>query len=96
LLVRALDAGATFETLELSGDVDDLFFDRERGLLYAACGEGCLGVFERDAPGRLRPLGRVPTAAGARTCLFAGEEKRLFVACPERERSARVLVFRTP
>ena len=95
LLVRALEAGA-FEALELAGDVDDLYFDPERGLLYAACGEGTLSVFERGAPGRLRPLGKVPTAAGARTCLFAGEEKRLFVACPERDRPARVLVFRTP
>jgi hypothetical protein len=76
--------------------VDDLFFDRERGLLYAACGEGFLDVFERTAPGALRPRGRVPTAAGARTCLFAPEVQKLFVACPKRERAARVLVLGTP
>jgi hypothetical protein len=96
LLLHALEGGSGFESLELSGDVDDLFFDRAHGLVYAACGAGFLDVFERTTPAKLRRRERIPTSDGARTCLFVPEEKRLFVACPKRERAARVLAFRTP
>jgi hypothetical protein len=96
LLVFDIETDALTAELPLSGDVDDIFVDEERGLLYASCGEGFVDVFERTAPGAWKPKEKVATSPGARTCLFVASEKRLFVAVPHRgEQKAEVRVFST-
>lgn len=93
LVVRSQPDGAPVATLELSGDADDLFYDRERRRVYAACGEGFVDVFDRE-PAGLRRSARVATAPGARTCLFVPELDRLFVAVPHRgEQRAEIRVL---
>jgi hypothetical protein len=96
LLLFDMETDAPAGDLPLSGDVDDIFVDEERGLLYASCGEGFVDVFERKAPGAWMLKEKVATAAGARTCLFVPSEKKLFVAVPHRgEQRAEVRVFST-
>lgn len=93
LLVRALSDGRALAALELSSDVDDLFYDARRRRVYAACGEGYVDVFERDAEG-LGGRKRIATARGARTCLFVPERDRIYVAAPSRGgEPARILVL---
>ncbi|MCB9915020.1 MAG: hypothetical protein H6828_07715 [Planctomycetes bacterium] len=93
LHVRALADGAPLQHLELSGDVDDVFHDARRERVYAACGAGYVDCFERTAAG-LGARVRVPSAPGARTCLWVPARDRLYVAAPRRDgRAARVLVF---
>lgn len=96
LLVFDIETDKLLDTLPLSGDVDDIFVDAARGLVYAACGEGFVDVFERTQPGAWKPREKVATSAGARTCLFVASEERLFVAVPHRgDQKAEIRVFST-
>ncbi|MBL8860084.1 MAG: hypothetical protein JNL28_16360 [Planctomycetes bacterium] len=96
LLVFDIETDAMTAELPLSGDVDDIFVDEERGFVYASCGEGFVDVFERAKPGEWKLKEKVATSPGARTCLFVPSEKKLFVAVPHRgEQQAEVRVFST-
>ena len=93
LLVRSCADGKPLQAVDLSGDTDDVFVDVQRKRVYAACGEGFVEVFAHEESG-LRALTRVPTAPGARTCLFVPERSQLFVAVPHRvAQRAEVRVF---
>jgi len=93
LLVRSCANGQRLQAVDLSGDTDDVFVDVARHRVYAACGEGFVDVFAHEEPG-LRSLTRIPTASGARTCLFVPERNELFVAVPHRAtQRAEVRVF---
>jgi hypothetical protein len=83
--------------LELSGDVDDLWFDEARGRIYASCGEGQLDVFARKSA--QEPWERtavLPTAKGARTSCFSAARKQLYLAVPKSgEKPAEIRVYET-
>jgi hypothetical protein len=96
LLVFDLANDALLAELPLGGDVDDVFVDRERGLVYASCGEGTLDVFQRTAPGAWTPKERIPTAPGARTCQFVADSSQLILAVPRRgDAPAEIRVYST-
>jgi len=71
--------GAVLARVATCGDADDVFADLPRGRLYVSCGEGMIDILQRQGDGYAE-LGRVPTAAGARTALFVPELDRLFLA----------------
>jgi hypothetical protein len=94
LLVYDTHSGQEAAALDLSGDVDDIFWDVERQRAYASCGEGFIDVFERKSGGVLAPAGKVATRRGARTSLFVPQKKRLYLAVPEQDGNpAEVRVF---
>jgi hypothetical protein len=96
LLVFDTETDAQLAELPLSGDVDDVFVDTARGLVYASCGEGFVDVFEHSGKGAWKPKEKVATRAGARTCLFAPGDMELFVAVPKRGgEPAELRVFST-
>ena len=84
LVVIDTETSAPVADLPMSGDVDDVFFDAQRGLVFASCGEGFIDVFERASPGTWKPKEKIATAPGARTCLFVPETSRLILAVPHR------------
>jgi len=67
------------EMVETCGDADDVFVDAKRQRIYVSCGDGYLGIFDKQNH-PYRRLAHIRTAAGARTSLFAPELDRLFVA----------------
>jgi hypothetical protein len=84
-VVLALDAKALKElwTVEIPGDIDDLFFDAKRKRLYASCGEGVLTILEeKGKDGRFEVVEKMPTTKLARTCFFDPESGRLFLGVP--------------
>ena len=85
-MVVALDTetGREVGTAPLPEDVDDLHFDAGRKRLYASCGEGFIAVLKVDGD-KIEPLEKVPTAKGAKTCLFVPETGRLYLAVPKQE-----------
>lgn len=96
LLVLDPANGRTFEALELSGDADDVFLDEASGRLFVSCGEGFLDVFRRGETGAYSRAERIPTAVGARTCLFWPGEEKIYVAVPHRrEQAAEIRVYST-
>jgi hypothetical protein len=84
LLVCDTTKGAETTSLEIDGDVDDVFYDAARHRLYVACGDGHVDVFDQRGPDTYALAGRVATASGARTCLYVPELGRLYVAVPHR------------
>lgn len=95
LMVHDAADGSVKANVEISGDVDDIFRDPKTRRIYASCGEGFVDVIQEGDRDRYERIARVPTARGARTCLFDPEGGRLFVAAPKRgDKPALVLVYR--
>ncbi len=93
LLVYDIDKGGVLAQLPIGGDTDDVFFDARRKLVYAVCGEGRVDVFRRRND-RYVLDASVKTAPRARTGLFVGEERRLYIGAPAHGGTpARVLVY---
>jgi hypothetical protein len=84
LLVLDATTGKPVANLELSGDIDDLFYDAKRGRLYASCGEGFLDVIRQQGPDGYTRVERKATRTGARTCFFSSVTDELFLAVPKR------------
>jgi DNA-binding beta-propeller fold protein YncE len=94
LVLMDTGTGAVAAQADTCGDADDVFFDPKRLHLYVSCGAGSVDVFQQNESG-LDPLGRVPTAPGARTSLFVPELDRLFVAARAvGGNSGRILVLK--
>jgi hypothetical protein len=69
--------------LNISKDVDDLFFDGKRRRIYVSCGEGYIDVVEQVDSNQYRPLSKLATIPGARTALFSAELDLLALAAPK-------------
>jgi hypothetical protein len=94
LLVLDPRDGRTMDALDLAGDADDVFLDEASGRVYAACGEGFVDVFFRGETGAYTRGERIPTASGARTCLYSPGEERLYLAVPHRgEQACEIRVY---
>jgi len=94
LVVLDIRSGNKVADLAISGDIDDLFYDAARRLLYASCGEGFVDVITQQEPDRYTRLERIPTAAGARTAYFSPELSELFLAVPDRgNQHAEIRIF---
>jgi DNA-binding beta-propeller fold protein YncE len=76
--------GKMIASADIVGDTDDMFFDGQHKRVYVAGGEGFIDVLDASAPATLTRLGRIPTAAGARTALFDPAQARLYLAVPHR------------
>ena len=94
LVVLDTTAGKAVSELAISGDTDDLFYDAQRKRLYASCGEGFIDVIAQRGPDRYELMEKVPTAPGARTCLFSPDLNQLYLAVPRRgEPPAEIRVY---
>jgi DNA-binding beta-propeller fold protein YncE len=87
LIAFDTESGRQTDRVPVCGDADDLFFDGAAHRLYVVCGEGEVDIVRSD-DGQLTMKGRVPTAPGARTGLFAPHLSALFIAIPARGGSA--------
>ena len=81
-------SGRAVVSLTISGDTDDLFYDETHKRIYVSCGEGYIDIFGQLDPDHYRAVAKVPTAAGARTSLFAPTLDRFYLAVPRRGNQA--------
>ncbi len=94
VLVYDTASGKTVTSFDIGRDADDIFFDSASRRLYVSSGEGFLHVFQQADSDRYRTVAKIPTAPGARTCLFVPEEGRLYLAVPRRgKRQAEIRVY---
>lgn len=94
LLVYNTETGKQVTTLAAGIDSDDVFYDGDRGRIYASFGEGLLVVYERADGDRYEVLSKIQTAPGARTSFFSPELGQLYVAVPHRTNpTAEILVY---
>src|SRR6266481_1798505 len=84
LVVLSTESGDVIAKIDISGDPDDVFYDRKRHRIYAICGAGKIDIIEQTDPNTYAASARANTADGARTGLFVSEGDTLFVAVPHR------------
>ncbi len=84
LVVLNTDSGDVVAKIDISGDPDDVFYDRKRHRIYAICGAGKIDIIEQTDANNYKALTKIDTAEGARTGLFVPERDTLFVAVPHR------------
>ena len=80
LAVLDTATGKIVDNVAISGDVDDLFYDADRQLLYASCGAGFIDVIQKRSADAYALRERIRTVSGARTSFFWPERRELFVA----------------
>jgi YVTN family beta-propeller protein len=94
MLVIDTDNGKEIARLDMVGDADDIFYDRQRKRIYIAGGEGFISVISQQDANRYQSLAKIATAAGARTCLFIPEWNRIYLAVPHRgSQQAEIRVY---
>jgi DNA-binding beta-propeller fold protein YncE len=100
VLIYDTVSGKVTGSMDIVGDTDDLFYDATRKRLYVSGGEGFLDVFQQEQQpqqqhaAKFTRVAHLPTAAGARTCLFVPELNRLYLAVPHRgNQQAEIRVF---
>lgn len=64
----------------ISGDADDIFYDKSDSLIFVSCGSGDMDIFKQMNSKEIVQIVSVKTSPGARTSLFVPELKKLFVA----------------
>jgi DNA-binding beta-propeller fold protein YncE len=85
VVVLDTESGKEVGEAAIAGDVDDLFLDGTRKRLYASCGEGFLAVLKVADADHIEVVEKIPTAKGARTCLYVPEKGRLYLGVPRQE-----------
>src|ERR1041385_1737055 len=78
LIVLNTDSGEVASQFDISGDVDDVFYDSKRRRVYAVCGAGKIDVLEQQNPDAYQLLTKIDTATGARTGMFVPQLSTLF------------------
>jgi hypothetical protein len=83
LIVLNTESGDVTAKLNISDDVDDIFYDAKRHRVYAICGAGEIDVIQQTDPNAYKILTKIDTAKGTRTGLFMPNQDTLFVAVPQ-------------
>jgi DNA-binding beta-propeller fold protein YncE len=95
LVVLNTESGDVVAKIDISGDPDDIFYDRKRHRIYAICGAGKIDIIEQTDANNYKALTKIDTAEGARTGLFVPERDTLFVAVPHRgSQQAEIRAYR--
>lgn len=94
VLVLDMETGKQAALFPCPGDTDDLFYDAARKRLYVAGGEGFLEAFQQNSPDQYQSLGKIATAAGARTGLYVPALNCFYLAVPHRgSQGAEIRVY---
>ncbi len=95
LVVFDTSTGKSVASLPAPGRVDEVVFDAQRHRVYAAGGEGYIGVYQEKDPDHYVLTSKVPSAVGAKTALLVPQRNRLYVAVSpgEGKFGAKVLTF---
>ena len=84
VIVLDTESGKTVARVEISGDPDDVFYDRKRHRVYVICGAGKIDILDQTDANTYKALTKINTADGARSGLFVPERDALFIAVPHR------------
>ena len=94
VLVFDMESGKVASEFACPGDTDDVYYDAARKRLYVAGGEGFLEAFAQKSANEYRSLGKIATAAGARTGVYSPDLNRFFLAVPHRgNQGAEIRVY---
>jgi DNA-binding beta-propeller fold protein YncE len=85
VVVLDTESGKELGSAEIADGVDDMFLDTGRKRIYASCGDGFIAIVKVVDADHLETIEKMPTAKGAKTCLFVPETGRLYLAVPRQE-----------
>jgi DNA-binding beta-propeller fold protein YncE len=98
IVVFDTTTGKELQSLRIGPRADDLMFDAGNKRIYATSGgAGELDVYKENDPDHYQSLGKMRTAAAAKTGLFVPQSGRLYVAVPAQGAAAgSVYVYTAP
>jgi DNA-binding beta-propeller fold protein YncE len=107
MVVMDTETGRVVAALDTEGGADEIQYDAASGRVYFTGTTGGVEVFKQVDPDHYQSLGRLITAADAKTSLLVPELKRFYVAVPKRNvaipltrdvipEDAVILVFEVP
>jgi len=84
--LRMIDTqtGKDIQSINCSGDADDIFYDPARHRIYISGGEGSIWVLTQQDADHYPVMAKISTASGARTSLYVPAWSRLYLAVPHR------------
>lgn len=89
--------GKELQALKIGEGIDDLHFDPQSKLLFAACGAGSgeLDLYKEVDADHYESAGKIPSSPGTRNGRFVPELHEYFLAVPQHESSnAEIRVYR--
>lgn len=98
VVVMNSDTGAITNSSPSPLRSDQLLYDEGGNRLYSPGGEGFMAVYDTSEPDHLKTVGKVPTAAGAKTGILIQDTKKLVLAVSpgETKAMAKVLTYSIP
>jgi DNA-binding beta-propeller fold protein YncE len=94
LLVLDTKTGKLISSLDIDGDVDDIFYDDNSKQIYLSCGDGYIDIFKQKEADSYISNGKIATHSGARASMFIQELNQLIIASPSRfGNNAELLVY---
>jgi DNA-binding beta-propeller fold protein YncE len=96
LLVLNADNGKSVAIVPTGEGTDDLSFDSVNKRVYVACADGVISVIQQDDADHYRKIADVPSAPGARNCVFIPESGEFCVTAPQskdQRQPAEVLIY---
>jgi len=87
------ETGREMASVEIPGDTDDVWYDPGNRRIYVSTGAGYLAVIRQTDPDHYEAMARVPTARGARTCLYDPASRRLYLVVPRRDGRAAAEIW---
>jgi len=82
IVVMDTETGKETGSVDIPGDIDDLFLDTKSKRLYASCGDGAIAVIAQSSPDKLVVLEKIDTPKGAKTAYLDTATGRYFLAVP--------------
>jgi DNA-binding beta-propeller fold protein YncE len=93
MVVLDTKTGTVAQSLEIVGDVDDIFIDTEKARIYITGGEGAVDVFAVANDGEIRKEASIATSKGARTGLYVAAQRCLYVARRKGAEDAQISIL---
>lgn len=84
MVVMDTESGKVVAAVDAEGGADEIQYDAANGRVYFTGTTGFADVFRQVDADRYELLGKLPTAADAKTSLYVPEFKRFYVAVPKR------------
>ena len=95
VVVMNSDNGAVVATAPAPLRSDDVMLDVAAHRLYVPGGEGFTGIYDTSDPDRLKMIGKVTTASGAKTGILLPDMKKLILAASpgDTKNTAKILTY---
>lgn len=96
VLVFDSESGKEITSFNCAGDIDDIFYDEVKKLIYLSCGEGQVNLYHQEGKDQYKEETVIETHSGARTALLIPQQNKYIVACPSKNGNIATLkVFTT-